>query len=75
MATALIAADIDLVSARHQQGHQQGVNDAAFSADSKYLASASDDRTIILWDVTTAKMLSTMRGPFVIAIPPYLCAR
>ena len=28
------------------QGHTQGVSDASFSADSLYLASASDDRTI-----------------------------
>lgn len=54
-----LAADktIKLWSAYHGdivrtlQGHKEGLSDIAWSTDSKYLASASDDATIRLWDV------------------------
>lgn len=38
---------------RNLSGHTQGLSDAAWSSDSVYLASASDDTTIRIWDVDT----------------------
>jgi len=39
------------------RGHSGSVSDVVFSSDGKILASSSGDRTIILWDTTTWKML------------------
>lgn len=38
---------------RNLSGHTQGLSDIAWSSDSVYLASASDDTTIRIWDVET----------------------
>jgi len=38
---------------RNLTGHTQGLSDIAWSSDSVYLASASDDTTIRIWDVET----------------------
>lgn len=32
------------------QGHEKGVNAVAWSSDSRYLASCSDDKTIRIWN-------------------------
>ena len=32
-------------------GHKEGVSDIAWSTDGEYLASASDDKTIIVWSL------------------------
>ena len=32
------------------EGHGQGISDVAWSSDSQYLTSASDDKTIRIWD-------------------------
>ncbi|MDI3285003.1 protein kinase [Polyangium sp. 15x6] len=37
------------------RGHMAGINRAAFSPDGRFVATASDDRTLRLWDVATAK--------------------
>ena len=36
---------------RNLNGHTKGLSDIAWSSDSVYLASASDDQTIRIWDV------------------------
>lgn len=38
---------------RNLTGHTQGLSDIAWSSDSVYLASASDDTTIRIWKVET----------------------
>lgn len=32
------------------EGHTEGISDIAWSSDGDYLASASDDKTIIIWN-------------------------
>jgi WD domain, G-beta repeat len=44
------------------EGHLSDVCSVAFSPDGKVLASASLDRTIKLWDVSTAKLRASIRG-------------
>jgi COMPASS component SWD3 len=40
---------------RNLNGHTQGLSDIAWSADSVYLASASDDTTIRIWEVDSVR--------------------
>ncbi|KAG5503762.1 hypothetical protein JIQ42_07278 [Leishmania sp. Namibia] len=47
-------------------GHQDTIINATFSPDGKYLATASKDKTMILWDVMTAKRLLTFAHPKVV---------
>ena len=42
--------------------HWSQVTFVCFSPDGKVLASASDDRTIVLWDVRTGRAMKTLRG-------------
>lgn len=39
-----------------------GVNDLAWDGRSKYLVSASDDKTLIVWDVAEGSVLKTLEG-------------
>lgn len=42
--------------------HEAGINDIVFTADSKYILTASDDKTIIIWEIESGKPLRTYRG-------------
>lgn len=48
-----IGSDLSWVQHRHWFGHTASVQGAGFSADGRYLLTASDDGTARLWDVTT----------------------
>lgn len=43
-------------------GHQQLINHVSFSADGRYFASASFDKTIRIWCGITGRFLHTLRG-------------
>lgn len=42
--------------------HKLGVNDLAWSSDSKFIASVSDDKTVKLHDIVIARTVKTMTG-------------
>jgi WD40 repeat protein len=44
------------------EGHSGGVSSVAFSHDSTRLASASDDRTVKIWDASSGACLQTLKG-------------
>lgn len=43
-------------------GHGEGLNDASWWRDSRHCATASDDKTVRLWDSETSQCLTTLRG-------------
>lgn len=43
-------------------GHQQLINDVKFSPDMRYIASASFDKSIRLWNGKDGKFIATLRG-------------
>ncbi|KAI3652449.1 hypothetical protein MP228_002774 [Amoeboaphelidium protococcarum] len=43
-------------------GHSDGVNDLAWSRDSKLVATASDDKTCVLWTINNQKQLLKLYG-------------
>jgi tRNA A-37 threonylcarbamoyl transferase component Bud32 len=62
------AADVKMLDVaaktpvRSWAGHQRGIPILRFSPDGRYLATASEDRLVILWDVATGKEVLTLRG-------------
>lgn len=44
------------------EGHTNWVRSIAFSSNGKILASASDDKTVMLWNISTGKRLRTLEG-------------
>ncbi|MFZ1025499.1 MAG: CHAT domain-containing protein [Limnoraphis robusta] len=58
-----LETNIDEASERNRlEGHDQGVNSVTFSPDGKMLASASDDKTIKLWNAQTGAVIRTLEG-------------
>uniref|UniRef100_A0A6S8VLB2 WDR5-like beta-propeller domain-containing protein n=1 Tax=Ditylum brightwellii TaxID=49249 RepID=A0A6S8VLB2_9STRA len=43
-------------------GHARGINDVCWSRTAEYVATASDDKTLRLWDVQTSDALVEFRG-------------
>lgn len=43
-------------------GHTRGINDVVWSRTSSYIATASDDKTLRLWDVETSDTLVEFKG-------------
>ncbi len=47
---------------RTLEGHSDSVNGCAFSPDGKQIVSASDDRTLKVWEAESGEMLRTLEG-------------
>jgi COMPASS component SWD3 len=43
-------------------GHSRGINEICWNPTSPLLASASDDKTVRIWDATTGESLSELKG-------------
>ena len=43
-------------------GHKAVINDVMFTSDGRYLVSASDDKTVRVWDTATGEVVRVLRG-------------
>jgi len=60
--TTLLSAYAQQVEIVVQQGHNESILDAAISEGGAYMATASADQTVKLWDIRTGKLLRTLIG-------------
>ena len=60
--SAAAASSPQYTAVKQLNGHSKGVARAVFSPDGKFLASASADKTAIIWDVATGKQLHVLEG-------------
>ena len=42
------------------EGHTEGISDIAWASDGEYLASASDDKTIMIWSIESVGFLLSL---------------
>lgn len=55
-------AGIYLRTTRELTGHENAVNGVAFSPDSRFVVTASSDKTARVWEVDTGMLLAELRG-------------
>jgi eukaryotic-like serine/threonine-protein kinase len=53
---------LDVIVLGGESGHSGQVNDAQYSSDGKYLATASQDGTARLWEAATGKVIHVLEG-------------
>jgi WD40 repeat protein len=58
----LLLWTLDLCPDRRLTGHSDTVRGIAFSTDGKHLASASEDKTVRIWEVATGKEVRRLSG-------------
>ncbi|XRB25343.1 EF-hand domain-containing protein [Pseudoscourfieldia marina] len=54
--------DIDATILNNMTGHSGGVTSASYSADGTRIVSASQDKTVRVWDATTGACISVLEG-------------
>ena len=52
---------------RNQRGHGGSVRAVAVTPDGRHAVSASDDRTVKLWDLASSEILATLVGDHIIS--------